>query len=141
MNANGDGPDPRTLEKLLGQLKGMAKIAKEKVRRGRPLLRQSAPPKMPRQICDICNSSFDFVVQTEPGIPEISRCTGCKQKLASGLTALVGKPKISGEWLHAWVKGGPFKPGEVLTELSDETMQKVLERSQLKANGNSTDIH
>lgn len=134
MNANGDGPNPEHLRKLLGQLKGMAKEAKRKVahRRGRVFAGKATTPKLPRQICDICNVPFDFVIATKPIIPEISRCADCKQKLSEGWTALVGKPKIAGDWLHAFVRSPAFKAGEVISNLSEETMKAV----QAKLNQN-----
>lgn len=109
----------------------MAKEAKRAVahRRGRVLVGKSAP-KLPRQVCDICNVPFDFTIATEPIIPQISRCTKCKQKLAEGWTALVGKPKVNGEWQYAFVRSSKLKPGEVLFNLSDETMVAV--RKKLK---------
>ena len=126
MNANGDGPDPRNLEKLFGQLKGMAKEARRSVkhRRGRVLAGRNAP-KLPRQICDVCNIPFDFATQTRPGVPQISRCNGCKEKLAAGFTALVGKPKVNGEWTYAFVRSSVLKAGHVYINLSDETMAAV----------------
>lgn len=124
---NGEpGPSDETLRKLYQQLKPMANEAKRSVahRRGRVIAGNGAP-KLPRQLCSICGIPFDFAAQTKPGIPEISRCSECKQKLASGLTALIGKPKISGEWLFAWVRGAGFMPGEIITNLSEETMKAV----------------
>jgi hypothetical protein len=139
MEADPRGPNPKALEKLFGQLKGMAQAAKASVRKQRKrIFAGPVAPQMPRQICDVCNVPFDFVAATkEAPIPVVSRCVACKQMLAAGMTALVQKPKVHGAWMYAWVKGGGFKPGEVVKDISEEVMTKVLERSHLKVNGHT----
>ncbi len=133
MSANGEGPNLENLRKLRSQLKSMAKVARSSSRR---LLKRngSAGVKLPRQSCSICGSVFDFVESKQAIVPEMSRCAECKQKLASGLTAIVGKPKIAGQWLHAFVRSSKLKPGAVYFGLSDEVMAKVQSAFQSQQN-------
>jgi hypothetical protein len=129
---NGDtAPSDEHLQRLRSQLRGMAKEAKRNVAHRRNRVHVGGQvPKLPRFICEVCNSPWDFVLATKPIIPQISRCTECKQKLAEGYTALVGTPKINGSWLHAFVKSSVLEPGVVLKNLSDDTMAAV--QKQLK---------
>lgn len=130
MSLNGDtGPSDANLQKLLSQLKHMAKEAKRKVahRRGRVFAGSSAP-KFPRALCDVCGKPWDFAALNVPGVPEVRRCSDCKSELADGWTALIRKQEPGKDWLLLWVRGGAWKPGEIIKDVSDEVMKQVQAR-------------
>lgn len=133
MSVNGEnGPHPESLQKLLGQLKGMAHEARRSVRRRKNrVFAGSAPIKIPRQVCQICGVAWDFTNQPHPEPPAKSRCGDCKNMLVSGYTALITATN------HAWIKPGAsgLKAGQVYA-ITDEEMEVIQKRfKEQKSNG------
>lgn len=139
MTENGDtAPSRESLEKLLGQIKGMAHEAKrsQRKRRNRVYVSGQSAPKLPRRYCDICGLLYDFCLQTSPVPPTKSRCGDCINMLVSGYVAFIGRNALAPNAVHAWVKPGPacnLKPGQVYT-VTDEQMEVVRQRFKEQKN-------
>lgn len=137
MNTNGEnGPHPDSLRKMLGQLKNMVHEARRSVsRRRNRVYAGGSPVRVPRQICDVCQTAFDFSSQTNPEPPKQSRCVVCRGKLGEGLTAFVNKSKTHYAWLAPFAD---LKAGQVYL-ISDDAMEIVMKRfKDQKANEQDT---
>lgn len=79
---------PRFLDKLRDMLPGMKRQRRMAGRRRHPSQKISYQ-KSPRQMCDICNSRFDYAIVSEDSRPQITRCEHCKSLLSEGYTAFI----------------------------------------------------
>lgn len=124
-NLNGDTA-PRGLRNALRIVKASVNAARKKIRAGFS--------RQPRQVCKVCGKLFDHAIIAPDAVAVASLCDDCRQKLVSGMTALVTMNPDA----YAFVKSPHLEAcgyaGKIVP-LSRENFNKISEKYKEQQSG------
>ena len=110
-------------------------IAATRLLKSRPEQRKLDWGFRPRQVCKVCGKMFDHAVIAPDAIAVASVCNECRDKLNSGMTALVTMNPDA----YAFVKSPHLEAcgyaGKIVP-LSRENFDKILEKYKQQQSGN-----